>query len=337
MNRNRLSQEPGMVKGALKVVITDLGYASYQPEKDELAAVGADLVLEQCSSEDEVGRACEDADGVITRLAPVGPKAISMMHRCRVISRYGVGVDNVSIPAATAKRIVVANVRDYCNEEVSDHALALLLACIRRVSSRDRQVRAGIWDVGARGPIYRIAGKTLGLIGYGAIARTLQRKASGFGLAEVLAYDAFILAEQVRQNGATPVGLEELLARSDYVSVHVPLNDSTRHMIGSRQLKAMKPTAILINTSRGPVVDSQALYEALKNGWIASAGLDVHENEPPGKDYALFGLDNVVLTDHAGWYSEESQLLLQRTAARNVALVLSGKPPLYCVNPEVLK
>ena len=326
-----------MAKARPKVVVTDLGYASYEPEKKELAAVKARLVLAECSTEEEVGEACRDADGVITRMAPVSAGAIAKMEKCRVISRYGVGVDNVDVPAATARKIVVANVRDYCNEEVSDQALALLLACVRRISSRDRQVRAGMWDIGAKEPFYRVAGKVLGLVGYGAIARTLHRKCSGFNLAEVLACDAFIPAEQIRANGATPVGLDELLTRSDFVSLHVPLTDSTRHLIGEKALKAMKPTAILVNTSRGPVVDCGALYKALKSGWIASAGLDVHEKEPPGKDYPLFKLDNVVLTDHNGWYSEESQLLLQRTAARNVARVLSGQPPLYCVNPEVLK
>lgn len=325
-----------MADKGLKVVVTDLGYASYRPEKDELATVGADVVLAECSSEAEVGAACRDADGVITRLAPVSAKAIGMMEKCRVISRYGVGVDNVDIAAATARRIVVTNVRGYCDEEVSDHALALLLTCVRRTSSRDKQVRAGMWDIGAQEPVYRIAGKVLGLIGYGGIARTLHRKVSGFGLAEVVVHDPFIPAEQIEQAGARPVELTELLAHSDYVSVHVPLNDSTRHLIGAEQFKAMKPTAILINCSRGGVVDSDALHDALKDAEIGLAGVDVYEQEPPGKDCKLFELKNVVLTDHTAWYSEESQLDLQRSAARNVALVLSGKPPLFCVNPEVL-
>jgi D-3-phosphoglycerate dehydrogenase len=326
-----------MAKKKLKVVVTDLGYASYEPEKEILAEVGAEMVLARCSTQAEVGKACADADGVITRLAPVGAEAIAKMRKCRVISRYGVGVDNVDVAAATKRGIPVANVRDYCNEDVSDHALGLLLACARRVSSRDRQVRAGKWDIGAKEPIHRIAGKVLGLIGYGAIARTLHRKVSGFGLAEVLAHDAFIPPEQIEQGGARPVGMAELLARSDFISLHVPLTESTRHLIGTEQLKAMKPTAILVNTSRGGVVDADALYHALKEGRIASAALDVHEVEPPPKDYKLFELDNVILTDHAGWYSEESQLALQRTTARNVALVLGGGRPLFCVNPEVLK
>ncbi len=319
-----------------KVVITDLGYASYQPEKDELAAVDAEVILAECSTEAEVGEACADADGVINRTAPVGASAIEKMEKCRVISRYGVGVDTIDIPAATAKKIIVANVRDYCDEEVSDHALALIMACARKTSIRDRQVRTGAWDVGAKDPVHRIAGKVLGLVGYGVIARTLHRKVAGFDLAEVLVYDPYVPAEETAKNGARSVELDELLAKADYISIHAPLTDSTRHMIGAEQFGAMKPTTILVNTSRGPLVDTDALYEALTTGQINSAGIDVHDPEPPMKDCKLFGLDNVVLTDHAGWYSEESQLALQQSAARNVALVLAGKKPLFCVNPEVL-
>ncbi|NLW50435.1 MAG: C-terminal binding protein [Candidatus Brocadiaceae bacterium] len=325
-----------MADGRLKVVITDLGYASYEPEREELAPTGAELVLAQCADEAQVAAECADADAVITRMAPVGARAIAAMRKCRVISRYGVGVDNVDVAAATARGIPVAHVRDYCNEEVSDQALALLLACVRRISSRDRQVRAGRWDIGAREPVYRIAGKVLGLVGYGAIARTLHRKMAGFEPAEVLVHDAFIPADRIEKAGARAVPLQELLARSDFVSLHVPLTEATRHLIDRDALGTMKPTAILVNTSRGGVVDTDALYEALKAGRIAAAGLDVHEQEPPPPDYKLFDLDNVVLTDHAGWYSEEAQEALQRTTARNVALVLAGGKPLYCVNPEVL-
>jgi D-3-phosphoglycerate dehydrogenase len=274
---------------------------------------------------------------VITRLAPVTAEAIAQMKRCRVIARYGVGVDNVDVAAATARGIPVANVRDYCNEDVSDHALALLMACVRKISLRDRQVRAGRWDIGSADPVYRVAGKVLGLLGYGAIARTLHRKVSGFALAEVLAFDPFVGAEQMAKTGATKVTLEELLERSDFISVHAPLTDQTRHIIGAAELAKMKSTAILVNTSRGPLIDPDALYEALTTGQINSAGLDVHEPEPPEANSRFFGLDNIVLTDHTGWYSEESQLTLQQTAARNVARVLAGERPVFCVNPEVFK
>jgi len=326
-----------MAESRFKVVVTDQGYASYEPERSELAAVGADLVLARCRTEADVGEVCKDADGVITRLAPVGPSAIEAMDKCRVISRYGVGVDNVNVEAATAKGIVVANVRDYCNEDVSDHALALLMACVRKTSLRDRQVRAGMWDIGAKDPVYRVAGKTLGLVGYGGIARTLHRKVSGLALREVLVFDPYVPAEEIANAGARSVELDELIEKSDFISIHAPLTDQTRHLIGPEQFKAMKTTAILVNTSRGPLVDPDALYDALASGQINSAGIDVYEPEPPAADCRLFQLDNVVLTDHTGWYSEESQLALQTSAARSVALVLAGRKPLFCVNPEVLE
>jgi D-3-phosphoglycerate dehydrogenase / 2-oxoglutarate reductase len=321
-----------------KVVITDLGYATYEPERGELAAAGdIDLVLAECVTEDDVAEACKDADAVITRLAPVGVKAIAAMEKCQAIARYGVGVDNVDVAAATEAGIPVCNVRDYCLEEVSDLALALMMTCARRTSSRDKQIRAGGWDIGAKEPVYRIAGKTLGIVGYGAIPRTLRRKVSGFNFKEVLIFDPFVSDEDAAKEDVRKVELNELCEQADYISIHAPLIDATRGMIGAEQFAKMKPTAILVNTSRGPVVDTAALVEALKTGQIMSAGVDVYDPEPPPKDSPLFDLPNVTLTDHTGWYSEESQLDLQKCAAKNIALVLSGEPPMYCVNPEVLK
>ncbi|MFO7900262.1 MAG: C-terminal binding protein [Planctomycetota bacterium] len=321
-----------------KVVVTDLGYASYDPEREQLAAAGdVELVLAECETEADVAEACRDADGVITRLAPVGPDAINAMENCRVIARYGVGVDNVDVDAATEKGIPVCNVRGYCNEDVSDHALALLLSCVRRTVSRDRQVRAGEWDIGSAEPVYRIAGKTLGLVGYGAIPRVLRRKVSGFGLDEVLIFDPYVSEDDAAAAGVRKVTLDELCQRSDLISIHAPLTDETRGMIGAEQFAAMKPTAIVVNTSRGPVVDTDALVDALKTGKIMSAGVDVYDPEPPPKDSPLFDLPNIALTDHTGWYSEESQLELQQSAATNVALVLGGQEPLFCVNPETLE
>jgi D-3-phosphoglycerate dehydrogenase len=321
----------------LKVVVTDLGYATYDPEREQLAAAGdVELVLAECETEADVAAACKDADGVITRLAPVGPDAIAAMETCRVISRYGVGVDNVDIPAATAKGIPVCNVRGYCNEDVSDLALALLLTCARRVASRDKQVRAGMWDIGSKEPVYRICGRTLGLVGYGAIPRVLHRKVGGFDLAEVLIFDPYVSDDDAKTLGVRKVSLDELCEQADLISVHAPLTDETRGMIGADQFAKMKPTAVLVNTSRGPVVDTDALVDALRSNRIMSAGVDVYDPEPPPKDSPLFDLPNVVLTDHTGWYTEESQLELQNSTAKNVALVLSGQPPMFCVNPEVL-
>jgi D-3-phosphoglycerate dehydrogenase len=259
-------------------------------------------------------------------------RIIGRLGKCRVLSRYGVGYDNVDVPAATAKGIWVARVPDYCWEDVSDQALALLLGCVRGVAFKDRQVRAGRWNLHKEVQTHRVAGRTLGLIGFGAIARVLQRKVSGLGLARVLVSDPYVDPDVVRKAGAEPVELERLLHESDYVSIHVPLGPETRGLIGERQLALLKPEAILVNTSRGPVVDEQALARALESRKLAAAGLDVFEREPLPESSPLRRLDNVILSDHAGWYSEESVVELKRKAAENVAAVLSGGRPKYPVN-----
>ncbi|MFH1759815.1 MAG: C-terminal binding protein, partial [bacterium] len=234
-----------------KVVVTDLGYKTYEPEKSILKKINAEVILTECKSAKEVGEACSDAHGVIVRMAPCTEEAINMMEKCRVIARYGVGVDNVALNAATKKGIKVVNVPDYCFEEVSDQALALFLACARKTSRRDQQIRSGLWDIGASDPIYRISGKTFGLVGYGNIPRVLHRKLKGFNLKKTLVFDPFVQESIIMENGGIPADLETLLKESDYISIHAPLNDKTRHMFSDPQFKKMKNTAIIINTSRG--------------------------------------------------------------------------------------
>jgi len=320
-----------------KVVIAESRYDSHEHEMAVLKEIGAEVVLERSDNPETIAEVARDADALIVNLAPITADVINAMERCKCISRYGVGVDNVDVAAATAKGIAVLNVRNYCNHDVSEHALALMLSCGRKTALLDRHVRKGEWNIPARVPIYRMAGKVLGLVGCGAIGRHLVQKASAIGLSETLIYDPFVPAEQIAEMGAKKAELAEVLTDSDYISIHAPLTDETHHMIGAEQFKIMKPTAILVNTSRGPLIDTDALYEALKNGEIAVAGIDVFEQEPAPKDCKLFGLDNVVLTDHAGWYSEESAVELQTIAAKNAALMVTGEAPLYCVNPEVLE
>lgn len=320
-----------------KVLIAESRYASHDYELGVLKEVGAEVVVERSDKEEVLSKLVKDIDALIVNLAPITANVIHAMQKCKCISRYGVGVDNVDIKAATAKKVAVLNVRNYCNEDVSDHALALLMTCVRKINLLDRHVRKGEWNIPGKKPIFRIAGKTLGLVGCGAIGRVLVRKVSGFGLAEVLVFDPYVGAEDLRKAGARKVELDELLAKSDFLSIHAPLTDSTRHLIGREQFQKMKKTAILVNTSRGPLVDTAALADALRNGQIAYAGIDVFEQEPAAKDCPLFGLENCCLTDHVGWYTEESQVELQTLAARNAALVLAGQPPLFCVNPEVLR
>jgi len=314
------------------VVVTDDRYGAYDEERAVLAEIGAELVVSDFKTEDDAIAGRARADGVLVNLFPMPARVISALPRCRVLSRYGVGYDNVDVAAATAKGIWVARVPDYSIEDVSDQALALLLACVRGVAYKDRHVRAGRWNLHKEVPTHRIAGRTLGLVGYGAIARCLHRKSTGFGLARVLVFDPYVDASAVRKAGAEPVDLVTLLRESDYVSVHVPLASETRGMIGAQQLALMKRTAILVNTSRGPVVDEKAVAAALAERRIAAAGLDVFETEPLTADSPLAKLENVVLSDHAGWYSEESVPELKTKAARNVAAVLAGGKPAYPVN-----
>jgi D-3-phosphoglycerate dehydrogenase len=314
------------------VAVTDDRYGAYDEERAVLSEAGAELVVNNFRNEDEAIAGLAAADGVLVNLFPMTRRVIESLARCRVLSRYGVGYDNVDVAAATAKGMWVARVPDYSIEDVSDQALALLLACVRGVAYKDRGVRAGRWNMHKEVPTHRIAGRTLGLVGYGAIARCLHRKTGGFGLARVLVYDPYVDAAAVRKAGAEPAGLETLLRESDYVSVHVPLGPETRGMVGATQLGLMKPAAILVNTSRGPVVDERALAAALAGRRIAGAGLDVFETEPLAADSALRKLENVVLSDHAGWYSEESVPELKTKAAKNVAAVLAGGKPAYPVN-----
>ncbi len=317
-----------------KVVITDSGYKNYDAEREVLKKAGADVTIKQCATEDEVIALAKGADGVIVRLQPFTAKVMDACPRVRVVGRYGIGVDNIDVAAATARGVAVGNVTDYAVNEVAEQAIALMLACARKISSHDRRVRAGEWDIAQKDPVYRIHGRTLGLVGLGRIPQALVKKVRGFEF-RVLAADPFVTKDAAAALGVTLVDLDTLLKESDFVSVHAPLNDKTKHLINESALRKMKKTAILVNTARGGVVDTIALYRALKEGWINSAGMDVHEQEPVPKDYVMFALDNVVIADHAGWYSEESIAELQRGAAEAVAAVLAGGWPRCFVNPQV--
>jgi D-3-phosphoglycerate dehydrogenase len=320
----------------LKVVVTDLGYPNYDSERSQVEAIGGELHLAECKTARDVAKATADADGVLNRAAPVTADAIAAMQRCRAIARYGIGVDNVDVQAATKKGIVVANVPGYCVEEVTDHALALMLAAWRKVVSHDKATRRGAWDISFRDPVYRLRGRTLGLLGLGAIARRLVEKVAGFGF-HIIAFDPFVPPEAASRLRVTLVDLDTLFRESDLLSIHAPATAQTRHMVNGERLGQMKPTAVLVNTSRGPLIDEAALVEALKAKRIAAAALDVYEQEPPDRKGELFQLDNAIVTDHAAWYSEDSLAELQRRCAAAVCAVLTGKRPESPVNPEVLE
>ncbi len=317
-----------------RVVITDFCFPTLDPERGELQEINADMIVEQCigKTADEVIAVTKDADALIVNQAKIPGEVIEHLEKCRVIARYGVGFDNVDTEAATERGIMVANVPDYCVDEVSSHAIALLMACSRRVTQLSRSVKAGEWEHLAGGAIYGLMGQILGIVGLSMIGGAAAKKGLGLGL-KVQAYDPYITETDL---DVKFVDLDALLRTSDFISIHAPLTDQTRHMFGESAFRKMKKTAFLINTARGPIVDEGALYEALKTGEIAGAGVDVMEQEPPSLDNPLLKLDNFIVTPHTAWYSEDSQRLLQQEAARAVAAVLKGGKPRSLVNPKVI-
>lgn len=312
------------------VYVSDLRHDSYAIEESMFRSIGAELRLCRCESSADIISQCSSADAVLLDLAPMDAEAIRALKNCKVISRYGVGYENVDLTAATASGIQVTNVPDYCMEDVSDHALALMFSCLRHVPARDHRVRRGEWNF--QGKSFRLRGKTLGVIGAGRIARALIQKVSGFGLDEVVAYDPYVSAEELRALNVRKVALDELLSISDIISLHLHANAETTGIINKDTLAKMKPSAILINVSRGPLIRDEDLLEALENNRILSAGLDTHNHEPLGADSPFCRLDNVVLTDHTAYSTAEGVEELKRKAAQNVIDVLSGVPPKYPVN-----
>jgi D-3-phosphoglycerate dehydrogenase len=313
-----------------RVVITDCDHPTLAPEREVLAG-RVELTVHQENREDRLADLCREADGIITQYGVFSRAVLAALPRCRVIARYGVGVDTVDLAAATEHGIVVANVPDYGTDEVSTHAVALVLALHRRIVTYDRSVRSGRWDFQAGAPVPRLRGSTLGVVGFGRIGRMVAEKLRPFGL-RILVADPLVT---VVPDWAELVQLDDLLAGADIVTLHCPLTPETRHLIGARALALMKPAAILVNTARGGVVDTEALVEALEARRIAGAGLDVLEREPLAAGDRLAALDSVVLTPHAAFYSEGSIVELKRKTAQAVLDVLEGRRPASVVNPEV--
>ncbi len=320
---------------AFKVLITDYAWPSLDIERRLLAAAGAELIVAETGAEAELVRLAPPADAILTNWKQVTPAVLDAAPLCRIVSRYGVGVDNIAVAHATQLGIPVTNVPDYCFEEVSDHAMALLLACARRVVMFATATRRGQWDVKSGRPIQRVRGQTLGLIGFGRNGRALAAKALGFGL-KLVVYDPWVAAEAVAPFGTPTHALDALLRESDYVSIHVPLTEATRGLINARTLRLMKPGAYLINTSRGLIIDEAALVQALTEKWIAGAALDVLAQEPGDLANPLLSLDNAIITPHASFYSEAAIEELEQKAAERVVLALRGETPPNIVNPAVV-
>ncbi len=321
------------------VVITDYDFDDIDIERAIVHEAGLRLVPAQCKTEDDVIAAASDADAIIAQYATVGARAIGALTRCKVIARYGTGTDIVDVDAATRRGILVTNVpNDWCENEVADHAMALLLTVARKICGYDRATRAGTWRWQSGEPIHRLHGRQLGLLSFGAIAQAIAKRASGFGLS-VVAHDPYMPAAEIESHGAAPVSFAQLLDDSDYLVIQAPLTKETHNLIGEPELRRMKPTAILVNTARGPIVSDDALHRGLTEGWIAGAGLDDIEEEPAKqRDWQpvnpLFALPNVVITPHAAYYSEEAILTVRSFAADEVVRVLTGRQPLSPVNAD---
>ena len=316
------------------VRIVNTGYPDYAIEKKILAEVGADVtcVDSDCINESQVIEAAREADAVLFREAPLTKRVIDSLKRCRVIARYGVGVDNIDLEAAAARQIYVTNVPEYCTEEVSDHTLALILNCLRKLTLRDRMIRKGFFESNINDSIHRSKEKVLGLIGYGKIAQAVHRKWVGFSSHPVLITTRNQPTRIIPETQVRFVDINSLLSAADIISLHLPLTPQTRHLLSTEAFDRMKPGALLVNTSRGGLVDESALIEALNSARLAAAGLDVFENEPLEFDHPLTRFSNVVLSSHVAWYSKEATVSLQTEASQEVAKVLSGRRPMNWVN-----
>ena len=319
-----------------RVLVTDYVWPSVEPERAVLAEAGAELIVAPDGEEETLVSMARDVDGILTCFAKVTDAVVRAAERCVVIGRYGVGVDNIAVDTATELGIAVTYVPDYCVDEVSDHVIGLLLAWNRRIVLFDNSVKTTGWgSVPLTMRMMRLRGKRLGIVGFGRIGQSVCAKAKAFGL-EVLAYDPFISEESAAALGATVVDMSTLLSESDFVTLHAPLTPGTTNMIGKAELAAMKPDAFLINAARGPLIDEEALYEALTQGGIAGAGVDVLVDAAPPPDHPLLKLDNMLVTPHVAFFSQESTLELEQRAAGEVARVLHGRMPDNLVNPAVL-
>jgi len=324
-----------MLNKKFKVVITDAEYPSFDIEKKVLSKYNVDLVKFQCKTEEELISMCKDADALLNQYAKITPYVIENLDHVKIIARYGIGVDNIDLDAASKKNIFVTNVvYDIC--DVADHTIMLMLALTRKLFLVDKSIKKFEWDWKKFHPITRIKGKTIGIIGLGRVGRQVAKRLIGFDV-NLLAYDPYIPVDVFQTYNAKKVDYTTLLEQSDIITVHVPLNKETRNMISTNQLQKMKKKMILINAARGGIVDEKALYKVLMKKEIAGVGLDVLETEPIQKDNQLLYFDNVIITPHMGWYSEDTVDEVQRIAAEQVLQCLEGKIPANLVNKDILK
>lgn len=326
----------------MKVMVSDYIEDNLDWEAKELAAAGIDFETHQLKfkSEDEVTEKLRDADVIVVNMVKMNDSQLSRLPKCRLLIRHGIGYDNVDVEACTRNGIQFAYQPDYCKEDVAEHAIALLFACARKVfwsrKTLDESSRNNKWDFSGLFPIYRMDGKTLGIVGLGRIGSRVYRKLKTFGF-RIIGCDPYLSEKRKAEIDVPFVDLETLCRESDFITIHTPLNKDTRHLINATTLGWMKPTAYLVNTSRGPMVDADALAVALKGRKIAGAAIDVFEVEPPPPSHPLFGVDNVILTPHIGWASEEAGWEIRRSILDDIISFSKGKPARCVVNKEILK
>jgi D-3-phosphoglycerate dehydrogenase len=312
------------------IAVTDSPFPSLDPAKAALARVDPELRMAKSASADDILAVARDADAILVTYAKLPGDLLRQLTRCKAIGRFGLGVDNIDIAAAAELGIAVTYVPDYCMHEVSDHAMALLLALARKIPLSNALVQGGRWEMPAVVPIHRLAGRVLGLVGFGNIPRAVAPKAKAFGL-RVVTHDPYAPPQALAAAGVESVSFDRLLEISDFVSIHAPLMPATRGLFNAEVFGKMKTGALLINTARGPLVDEDALASALDSGRLGGAALDVVAVEPLPKDSKLIGRDNVILTPHTAFYSVEALNELQTKCAADVARVLSGEKPVYPV------
>jgi D-3-phosphoglycerate dehydrogenase len=312
------------------IAVTDSVFPSLDPAIAALKRLDPELRMAKSAAPDDILAVAREADAILVTYAKLPGDLLRQLTRCKVIGRFGLGVDNIDVPAAAERGIVVTYVPDYCMREVSDHAMALLLALARKVVPSNNLVQAGRWEMPAVVPIRRLAGQVLGLVGFGNIPRQLAPKAKAFGL-RVITHDPYVAPDVLAAAGVEGVSFDDLLARSDFVSIHAPLLPATRGLFNAGAFAKMKRGAILINTARGPLVDEAALIAALDAGHLGGAALDVVATEPLTKESKLLGRPNVILSPHTAFYSIEALEELQTKCASDVARVLSGEKPVYPV------
>jgi D-3-phosphoglycerate dehydrogenase len=332
----RISQLRGLrVRKRFVVAITDTPFESGDKEQAILSRIGASVRKFNCSNEMDVTEAARDAHVILCDASPITRNVITALSHLVGVVEYGIGYDNIDVNAATEHRVVVCNLPDFMTSEVADHAVALILTLARKLHRIGPSTRAGEWNWRRFRPINTLEGKTVGIIGFGNIGRQVAERMRSFKT-HVIAYDPYVPREVIEKGAATPTSLGDLLKSSDIITIHVPLTKETKQLIGEKEFGSMKDSVLLVNTSRGSVIDQEALIASIRMGKIGAAGLDVLTKEPPNRSDPILALDNVIITPHIGWYSEQSSSRLQEHAALEAERILTGKPPKHPINPQVL-